>query len=50
MKEYGFIKEILDNELIKLKIYKEDLEALDKYRKSGFSCDDFKGWRNIFQK
>lgn len=50
LKEYGFIKEILDNELIKLKIYKEDLEALDKYRKSGFSCDDFKGWRNIFQK
>ncbi len=42
LKNYGFIKEILDNELIKLKIYKEDLERLGKYRKSGLSCDGLK--------
>ncbi|GEM_PF-4359501 len=38
------------NQTIKLKIYKEDLELLDKYRKSGVSCDDFKGLENMLQK
>lgn len=48
LKEYSFIKELLDNELIKLEIYKEDLERLGKYRKSGFSCDDLKNGEVCF--
>jgi ArsR family transcriptional regulator len=48
LKEYGFIKEILDNELIKLEICKEDLERLSKYRESGLSCDDLKDGKVCF--
>lgn len=42
LNEYSFIKELLDNELIKLEIYKQDLKRLNKYRESGLSCDDLK--------
>lgn len=48
LKEHGFIKEILDNELMKLEIYKEDLKRLGKYRESGLSCDDLKDGKVCF--
>jgi ArsR family transcriptional regulator len=49
LNKYAFIKEILDNELIKAEIYKQDLERLGKYKESGLSCDDLKDGKVCFQ-
>ena len=42
LKEYPFIKEILDNELIKIERCRQDLDRLSQYQESGISCDDLK--------
>lgn len=42
LKEYTFIGEILDNELIKEDLYNTDLERLKTYSESGASCDNLK--------
>lgn len=48
LKEYPFIKEILDNELVKVEGYREDLDRLSQYRESGISCDDLKDGKLCF--
>jgi ArsR family transcriptional regulator len=42
LKRYSFIKEILDNELIREELYRADLEKLRRYRESKLSCDDLR--------
>lgn len=42
LNQYMFIKELLDNELIKIDMCKEDIQKLGKYKNSGMSCDDLK--------
>lgn len=48
LKEHVFIREILDNELIKVERCKEDLERLKIYKESGLSCDDLKDGKVCF--
>jgi ArsR family transcriptional regulator len=48
LREYPFIKEILDNELVKVERCREDLNRLSQYRESGISCDDLKDGKLCF--
>ncbi|HZJ99877.1 MAG TPA: metalloregulator ArsR/SmtB family transcription factor [Tissierellaceae bacterium] len=48
LEEYPFIKEILDNELVKVEGYRGDLERWNQYRESGISCDDLKDGKLCF--
>ncbi|HHV38022.1 MAG TPA: winged helix-turn-helix transcriptional regulator [Tepidimicrobium sp.] len=42
IQEYPFIKEIVEDHTMKHDLYKKDYERLNKYRESGFSCDELK--------
>jgi ArsR family transcriptional regulator, arsenate/arsenite/antimonite-responsive transcriptional repressor len=42
IKEYPFIKELMDVELDKIEICKKDLEKLYAYKQSGMTCDQLK--------
>ncbi|MCW6079439.1 hypothetical protein [Clostridium sporogenes] len=42
MEQLPFIKELLENELNKIDICKNDIEMLIKYKKSGMTCEDEK--------
>ncbi|SKA98868.1 transcriptional regulator, ArsR family [Caloramator quimbayensis] len=42
LKEHPFVKEIIDSEIINLKVCESDLTKLKKYKQSGLSCDDLK--------
>jgi ArsR family transcriptional regulator, arsenate/arsenite/antimonite-responsive transcriptional repressor len=42
LKEYPFIKELLNNELCKIEQCNYDMEELKKYKNSGISCDNLK--------
>ena len=42
LKEYPFIKELLNNELCKIEQCNIDVEKLKKYKNSGITCDDLK--------
>lgn len=42
---YPFIKELIDEELIKLETCREDLKRLSEYKQSGCSCGDLKECR-----
>lgn len=49
LKEHPFIKEILDNELIKEELYIADLERLKKYSKSNLCCDDLEKEKRVLK-
>lgn len=38
--QHPFLKELIDNELDKLEICQEDSNKLERYHKSGLSCED----------
>ncbi|NFE82325.1 winged helix-turn-helix transcriptional regulator [Clostridium sporogenes] len=42
LEQFPFIKELLENELNKIDICKNDIEILIKYKKSGMTCEDEK--------
>lgn len=42
LEQYPFIKELLDNELNKIDICKQDTENLIKHKKSGMTCEGLK--------
>jgi Predicted transcriptional regulators len=48
VREYPFIKEIMDKEASKLKQCIIDNERLKKYKNSGLSCDDLKEGKVCF--
>ncbi|MBM7582788.1 ArsR family transcriptional regulator [Caldicoprobacter guelmensis] len=50
LKKYSFIRDILENELIKEELYKADLERLRQYRESKLSCDDLRRNKVYFEK
>lgn len=42
IKEYPFIKEIIEEHTMKYALYRKDYDRLKKYKKSGLSCDELK--------
>jgi ArsR family transcriptional regulator, arsenate/arsenite/antimonite-responsive transcriptional repressor len=50
LKEYPFIKEIIETQTIKLEQLNNDYERLQKYKSSGISCDDLKDGKLCFDK
>ncbi|WP_346939621.1 metalloregulator ArsR/SmtB family transcription factor [uncultured Clostridium sp.] len=42
LEQFPFIKELLENELNKIDICKQDIENLIKYKKSGMTCENLK--------
>lgn len=42
IKEHPFIKDIIEKEIVNLKLCQSDLIRLEKYKQSGLSCDDLK--------
>jgi ArsR family transcriptional regulator len=48
IKQYPFIKEVMEKEAVKLKQCIIDVERLKKYRASGLSCDDLKEGKVCF--
>lgn len=42
LEQFPFIKELLENELNKINICKQDTENLIKYKKSGMTCENLK--------
>lgn len=50
LKQYPFIREVIETEAIKLKQCRADYERLKKYRKANLSCDDLKEGKVCFDK
>jgi ArsR family transcriptional regulator len=50
LKEYPFVKEIIETQTIKLEQLNNDYERLQKYKSSGISCDDLKDGKLCFDK
>lgn len=50
VKEYPFIKEIIEIHTSELELFNKDYEKLKKYKSSGFSCDDLKEGKLCFDK
>jgi ArsR family transcriptional regulator, arsenate/arsenite/antimonite-responsive transcriptional repressor len=50
LKEFPFIKEIIETQTFKVQQCNKDCERLQKYRKSGISCDDLKDGKLCFDK
>ena len=48
LKEYPFIKEIIETQTLKLELFNKDYERLSKYKSSGISCDDLKEGKLCF--
>lgn len=48
IKEFPFLKEIIEEQTIKLKQCSIDYERLKKYKDSGLSCDDLKDGKVCF--
>lgn len=46
--EFPFIKDIINQHTIKLKVCNADYEKLKKYKDSGLNCDDLKNGRVCF--
>lgn len=42
VKEYPFIREIIEKHTIKEQLYKRDYERLKKYKRSGLTCDELR--------
>lgn len=49
LEQYPFIKELLENELNKIDICKQDIENLIKYKKSGMTCENLKECNSEFE-
>lgn len=49
LKEYQFIKEILEVHTTKYEQFNKDCEKLEKYKKSGISCDELKDGKLYFE-
>lgn len=49
MREYPFIKEIMQKNATEPKYYKEDNEKLKRYRASGLTCDELKDGKMCFK-
>lgn len=47
LKEYPFIKEIIETETLKINHFNKDLEKIRKYKDSGISCDNIKDWKGL---
>ena len=45
LEQFPFIKELLDNELNKIDICKQDTENLIKYKKSGMTCENLRVYK-----
>lgn len=45
LEEFLFLKELINNEIIKVEKCKADLMKLNKYRSSGLTCEDLKEGR-----
>jgi ArsR family transcriptional regulator len=50
LKEYPFIKDILETHTEKEELFIKDLERLKTYKNSGISCDDLKEGKLCFSK
>lgn len=48
LRQYPFIREVIETEAVKLKQSKVDYERLKKYRESSLSCDDLKEGKVCF--
>lgn len=48
VREFPFIKEIIESHTMKQVQCKKDFERLEKYRSSGFSCEDLKDGKVCF--
>ncbi|WP_205611134.1 hypothetical protein [Clostridium sporogenes] len=46
LKQFPFIKELLENELNKIDICKNDIEILIKYKKSGMTCENLRDYKS----
>lgn len=46
LEQFPFIKELLENELNKIDICKQDTENLIKYKKSGMTCENLKDYKS----
>lgn len=49
LKEYEFIKEILETQTLKIDQFNKDIERIKKYKNSGISCDDLKDGKLCFE-
>lgn len=49
LKEYPFIKEIIETETLKVDQCNKDCERLQKYKNSGISCDELKDSKLCFE-
>lgn len=49
IREFPFIKDIIQEHTIKLETYNSDKERLIRYKKSGLSCDDLKEGKVCFK-
>jgi ArsR family transcriptional regulator, arsenate/arsenite/antimonite-responsive transcriptional repressor len=48
LREYPFIKEIIETQTLKLEQFNKDLERVKKYKNSGISCDELKDGKLCF--
>ena len=48
LRQYPFIREVIETEAVKLKQCKADYERLKKYRESNLGCDDLKEGKVCF--
>ncbi|SHK01499.1 transcriptional regulator, ArsR family [Clostridium amylolyticum] len=48
MREYHFIKEVIQKNTMESKYYKKDNERLKRYRASGLTCDELKDGKLCF--
>jgi len=46
LEQFPFIKELLENELSKIDICKQDIENLIEYKKSGMTCENLRDYKN----
>lgn len=45
LEQFPFIKELLENELNKIDICKQDIENLIEYKKSGMTCENLRDYK-----
>ncbi|QUH20345.1 ArsR/SmtB family transcription factor [Alkaliphilus sp. B6464] len=46
LEQFPFIKELLENELNKIDICKQDIENLIEYKKSGMTCENLRDYKH----
>ena len=45
LEQFPFIKELLENELNKIDICKQDIEKLNEYKNSGMTCENLRDYK-----